>query len=314
MRPALLAHLKLPLIASPMFLVSGPDLVIAECLAGIVGTFPALNARPAAELDVWIERIKAALAGQPGAAPYGVNLIVHKSNTRQQEDLAACVRHQVPIIITSVGEPSSVVAAIHSYGGLVFHDVISIRHAQKALEAGVDGLILVTAGAGGHGGLLNPFALVSELREFYPGPIILSGSLTRGNHIRAAEIMGADFAYMGTRLIATQEAHAEPGYKQMIVDSTAADIVYTPAFTGIHGNYLKGSIVASGLDPDNIVGGKQNHDTTFDTKAPKAEADSASKAWRDIWGAGQGVGSIHDIPTVAELVTRLEQEYNAACQ
>ncbi len=308
MRPALLAHLKLPLIASPMFLVSGPDLVIAECLAGIVGTFPALNARPAAELDVWIERIQAALAGQPGAAPFGVNLIVHKSNTRQQEDLAACVRHQVPLIITSVGEPSSVVAAIHSYGGLVFHDVISIRHAQKAIQAGVDGLILVTAGAGGHAGLINPFALVSEMREMYDGPIILSGSITRGNHIRAAEVMGADFGYMGTRLIATQEAHAEPGYKQMIVDSTAADIVYSPAFTGIHGNYLKGSIVASGLDPDNIVGGKQNPDTTFDTKAK-----SDSKAWRDIWGAGQGVGSIHDIPTVAELVTRLQQEYDAVC-
>ncbi len=309
MRPALLANLKLPLIASPMFLVSGPDLVIAECLAGIVGTFPALNARPAAELDVWIERIKAALATSPGSAPYGVNLIVHKSNTRQQEDLAACVRHQVPLIITSVGEPSSVVAAIHSYGGLVFHDVISIRHAQKAIAAGVDGLILVTAGAGGHAGLINPFALVAEMRELYDGPIILSGSITRGNHIRAAEVMGADFAYMGTRLIATQEAHAEPGYKQMIVDSTAADIVYSPAFTGIHGNYLKGSIVASGLDPDNIVGGKQNPDTTFDTKGAKAD----SKAWRDIWGAGQGVGSIHDIPTVAELVQRLRQEYDHAC-
>ena len=228
------------------------------------------------QLDVWIERIQAALAANPGSAPFGVNLIVHKSNTRQQEDLAACVRHQVPLIITSVGEPSSVVAAIHSYGGL-----------------------------------LNPFALVSELREFYPGPIILSGSLTRGNHIRAAEIMGADFAYMGTRLIATQEAHAEPGYKQMIVDSNAADIVYTPAFTGIHGNYLKGSIVASGLDPDNIVGGKSNPDTTFNTTAPRQESES--KAWRDIWGAGQGVGSIHDVPTVAELVPRLQQEYNAAC-
>ena len=310
MRPALFANLALPLIASPMFLVSGPDLVIAECLAGIVGTFPALNARPAAELDVWIERIQSALATSPGSAPFGVNLIVHKSNTRQVEDLAACVRHRVPLIITSVGEPSSVVEAIHSYGGLVFHDVISIRHAQKALAAGVDGLILVTAGAGGHAGLLNPFALVSEMRTFYSGPIVLSGSLTRGNHIRAAEVMGADFGYMGTRLIATQEAHAEPGYKQMIVDSTAADIVYSPAFTGIHGNYLKGSIVASGLDPDNIVGGKSNPDTTFDTKAPKAE----SKAWRDIWGAGQGVGSIHDIPTVAELVGRLKQEYAAACQ
>ena len=306
MRPDLFANLRLPLIASPMFLVSGPDLVIAECLAGIVGTFPALNARPAAELDVWLDRIKSALATSPGSAPYGVNLIVHKTNTRQAEDLAACVRHKVPFIITSVGEPSSVVDAIHAYGGLVFHDVISIRHAQKAIAAGVDGLILVTAGAGGHAGGLNPFALVSELREIYDGPIVLSGSITRGNHIRAAEIMGADFAYMGTRLIATREAHATEGYKQMIVESTAADIVYTPAFTGIHGNYLKGSIVASGLDPENIAGGKDKPDMKLESNTT-----SKSTAWRDIWGAGQGVGSIHDVPTVAELVTRLEQEYAA---
>ena len=307
MRPALFANLSLPLIASPMFLVSHPELVIAECLAGIVGTFPALNARPAAELDVWLDRIKAALAGHPEAAPYGVNLIVHKSNSRQQEDLAACVRHEVPFIITSVGEPSSVVDAIHAYGGLVFHDVISIRHARKALEAGVDGLILVTSGAGGHAGLINPFALVSELREMYDGPIVLSGSLTRGNHIRAAEVMGADFGYMGTRLIATREAHAQDAYKQMIVDSNAADIVYTPAFTGIHGNYLKGSLTANGIDPDNIVGGKTSPDMNVG-----ADGAKKSTAWRDIWGAGQGVGSIHDVPTVAELVGRLKQEYDAA--
>ncbi len=302
MLPPMLAGLKLPLVAAPLFLVSTPELVIAQCRAGIVGTFPALNARPAAQLDTWIEQIVAAI----GNAPYGINLIVHKTNPRLPEDVATLVRHRVPIVITSVGEPSAVVAAIHSYGGLVLHDVISVRHARKAIEAGVDGLILVCAGAGGHGGLISPFALVSEVREFYDGPILLSGALTAGRHIKAALVMGADLAYMGTRFIATQEANATDSYKQMILESSAADLVYTPAFTGVHGNYLRGSILNAGLDPENIVGGKDKPDMTLG--AEKAEA----KAWKDIWGAGQGVGSIHDLPTVAELVERLTAEYTAA--
>jgi nitronate monooxygenase len=298
-------HLKLPLVGAPLFLVSGPELVIAQCKAGIVGTFPALNARPIEQLDAWIERIKSELASEPNAAPFGVNVIVHRTNPRVVEDITACVRHKVPIVITSVGEPSQAVAAIHSYGGLVFHDVISLRHARKAAAAGVDGLILVCAGAGGHGGTLNPFAFVTEVREFYAGPILLSGSITRGNHIRAALAMGADLAYMGTAFIATAEAHATDGYKQMIVDSTAADIVYTPAFTGVNGNYLRGSISNAGLDPDNITGGKSSPDLALTEVA-------AAKAWKEIWGAGQGVGAIHDIPTVAELVARLAREYDAS--
>ncbi len=308
MLPALLQNLTLPLIGAPLFIISTPTLVIAQCKAGIVGTFPALNARPAAVLDEWLDEIKASLATAAGAAPYGVNLIVHKTNTRLVEDVQTCVRHKVPIVITSVGEPSQVVAAIHSYGGLVFHDIISIRHAKKAIEAGVDGLILVCAGAGGHAGLLNPFALVSEIRTFYDGPLLLSGSITQGKHILAAQVMGADLAYMGTRFIATEEANAKDGYKQMIVDSNATDIVYTPAFTGIHGNYLRDSIANAGLDPDNIAGGKTSPDMQLDP-GPNA---AGAKAWKDIWGAGQGVGSIHDVPTVAALISRLKDEYLAA--
>ena len=304
MLPALFQNLTLPLIGAPLFLVSTPPLVIAQCRAGIVGTFPALNARPAAVLDDWLAEIKAAV----GEAPFGMNLIVHKSNTRLQTDVEACVRHQVPLVITSVGEPSQVVAAIHSYGGLVFHDVISIRHAQKAIAAGVDGLILVCAGAGGHAGLLNPFALLAEVRAFYSGPLILSGSLSTGAHILAAQVMGADFAYMGTRFIATEEANAAESYKQMIVESNAADIVYTPAFTGVHGNYLRPSIAAAGMDPDNITGGKTAPDMQLDSYAETAKA----KAWKDIWGAGQGVGAITDAPSVAALVARLKNEYQTA--
>ena len=300
--PALLQGLVLPLIAAPMFLVSTPPLVIAQCRAGIVGTFPALNARPAAQLDEWLTLIARETAS---FAPYGVNLIVHGTNTRLVEDLAICVARKVPLVITSVGEPSAVVGAIHAYGGLVFHDVTTIRHARKATAVGVDGLILVCAGAGGHGGLLNPFAFVGEVRQFYDGPIILSGALSRGNHIRAAQIMGADFAYMGTRFIAAQEAAASDAYKQMVLDASAADLVYTPAFTGVHGNYLRASIERAGLDPDNIAGGKDKPDL-------KVENRTEAKAWKDIWGAGQGVGSIHDVPSVAELVTRLKAEYEAA--
>jgi nitronate monooxygenase len=294
--PTLFAHLRLPVIAAPMFLVSTPELVIAECRAGIVGTFPSLNARPAEQLGEWIGQIEAAL--DEACAPYGVNLIVHATNPRLEADLATCVARQVPLVITSVGEPSPVVAAIHSYGGLVFHDVTTLRHARKAIAAGVDGLILVCAGAGGHGGLLNPFAFVAEVREIFEGPIVLSGAITSGNQVRAAQLMGADFAYIGTRLIATEEAHAAEGYKTMLVDSEAADILYTPAFTGIHGNYLRPSIVAAGLDPNDIAGAKSKPDMAIE-----------KRTWKDIWGAGQGVGSIHDIPTVAALVDRLVQEY-----
>jgi nitronate monooxygenase len=293
-------RLALPLIAAPMFIVSYPELVIACCKAGIAGTFPSLNARTPEDLDAWLARIE---AETKDAAPFGVNLIVHKTNPRLAADLALCARHKVPFVITSVGEPSAVVDAVHAYGGIVFHDVTNIRHAKKALAAGVDGLILVAAGAGGHAGTLSPFALVSEVRQFYAGPVVLSGAISRGNHIRAAELMGADFAYMGTRLIATAEAHAAPGYKQMLVDATAEDILYTPAFTGVPGNYLKPSIAAAGLDPDNIAGAKDKADLALDKY-------HEAKTWKDIWGAGQGVGAITDVPTVADLVARLKREYD----
>ena len=298
---AIFNDLTLPLIGAPMFLVSNPALVIAQCRAGIVGTFPALNARPSAQLGDWIAEIEGAIAG----APYGINLIVHPTNTRLEEDLAICVAHKVPLIITSVGPPSRVVERIHSYGGIVLHDVINIRHAKKAIASGVDGLILVCAGAGGHGGLLNPFAFVAEMREFYDGPLILSGAIGNGRQIRAAEIMGADYAYMGTRFIAVKEAAAPDAYKQMILESNAADLVYTKAFTGVAGNYLRASIERAGLDPDNIVGGKDRPDLNLEKRVETA------KAWKDIWGAGQGVGTIHDLPSVAELVARLKAEYES---
>jgi len=298
--------LALPVIGSPMFIVSGPDLVIAQCLNGIVGSFPALNARPADQLDLWLTRIKSELAAartedpKRTIAPFAVNQIVHASNDRLAHDMEACVRHEVPIIITSLRAPDAVVSAAHSYGGLVFHDVTTIRHARKALEAGVDGLILVCAGAGGHAGTLSPFALVGEVRRFYDGPIILSGAIATGSAILAAQAMGADLAYIGTRFIAAQEANAAQGYKDMIVGASAADIAYTPFFTGVPGNYLKPSIAAQGLDPDDL---------------PQADKSSMSfgsgrtKAWRDIWGSGQGVGLIDDAPPVATVVERLKLEY-----
>lgn len=305
--PASLADsLDLPVIASPMFIVSGPELVIAQCLGGVVGSFPALNARPAEQLDLWLTRIKAELAEAKAAdparriAPFAVNQIVHASNDRLQHDMEACVRHQVPIIITSLRAPDEVVRAAHSYGGLVFHDVTTIRHAQKALEAGVDGLILVCAGAGGHAGTLSPFALVGEVRRFYDGPIILSGAIATGDAILAAQAMGADLAYIGTRFIATQEANAAEGYKEMIVGSSAADIVYTPYFTGVPGNYLKPSIAAQGLDPD---------DLPHADKTKMSFGSGTAKAWRDIWGSGQGVGLIDDTPPAAEVIARLKSEY-----
>lgn len=308
--PAALSDaLALPVIGSPMFIVSGPELVIGQCLNGIVGSFPALNARPADQLDIWLTRIKSELAAARAVdptrriAPFAVNQIVHASNDRLMQDMAACVRHEVPIIITSLRAPDAVVSAAHAYGGLVFHDVTTLRHAEKALEAGVDGLILVCAGAGGHAGTLSPFAFVGEVRRFYDGPIILSGAIATGRAILAAQAMGADLAYIGTRFIATQEANAAEAYKQMIVGAAAADIVYTPFFTGVPGNYLKRSIAAQGLDPDALP------------QADKSAMNFGSgsvKAWRDIWGSGQGVGVIDDAPAVATVINRLKSEYAEA--
>lgn len=307
-------NLRLPVIGSPMFIVSNPDLVIAQCKAGIVGSFPALNARPAEKLEVWLQRITTELADYKAAnpdrkvAPFAVNQIVHHSNDRLEHDLEMCVKYQVPITITSLRAPDEAVAAIHSYGGLVFHDVINVRHAEKALEAGVDGLILVCAGAGGHAGTYSPFALVSEIRRFYDGPIILSGAITKGEHILAAQSMGADLAYMGTRFIATTEANAPEAYKQTIVEASAKDIVYTNLFSGVHGNYLRQSIIAAGLDPDNLPEADKSK-MSFGSGG-----SSRAKTWRDIWGAGQGVGNIHDVLPAAEVVDRLALEYHAAAE
>jgi nitronate monooxygenase len=304
--------LCLPVIGAPLFIISNPDLVIAQCKAGVVGSFPALNARPAEQLEEWLARITSELAdfkaANPGrkVAPFAVNQIIHQSNDRLQHDLEMCVKYRAPIIITSLRAPNEVVPVIHAYGGLVFHDVINVRHAQKALEAGVDGLILVCAGAGGHAGMLSPFALVSEVRRFYDGPIILAGAISRGEHVLAAEAMGADLAYVGTRFIATTEARAPDAYKQMIVDSSAGDIVYTDLFTGVRGNYLRGSIVASGLDPENLPAGDKT------TMKFGSGGSSKSKAWRDIWGAGQGVGTIAAVTSAAEAIEQLSREYAAA--
>ncbi|HEX3500999.1 MAG TPA: nitronate monooxygenase family protein [Stellaceae bacterium] len=304
-------RLRLPVIGAPMFIVSVPALVIAQCQAGIVGCFPALNARPKEMLEIWIVEIKEALAAFEAAtgrkaAPFAVNQIVHASNDRLEHDVAVCVRQRVPIVITSLRPPSEVVEAVHSYDGIVLHDVISIRHAEKALEQGVDGLILVCAGAGGHAGTLSPFALVSEIRRFYDGMVILSGAITNGRAILAAQAIGADLAYIGTRFIATSEANAAEGYKRMLVENAAKDIVYTDAISGVHGNYLRPSLVAAGLDPDNLPeGGKGKMNFA-------ARERNRPTAWRDIWGAGQGLGSIDDVPTVAVLVERLRAEYAEA--
>jgi nitronate monooxygenase len=310
--PVLVDSLSLPVIGAPLFIISNPDLTIAQCKSGVIGGFPALNARPAAQLEEWLQRITAELgefkAANPGArvAPFAVNQIVHQSNDRLQHDLDACVKHRVPIVITSLRAPSEVVPVIHAYGGLVFHDVINVRHARKAIEAGVDGLILVCAGAGGHAGMLSPFALVSEVRRIFGGTIILAGAITRGEHVLAAQAMGADLAYVGTRFIATTEARASDAYKQMIVESTAADIVYSDFFSGVRGNYLRGSIVASGLDPDNLPSGDKS------TMKYGSEGSSRAKAWRDIWGAGQGVGSIDEVTSARDVIEQLGREYEAA--
>jgi len=292
-----------------MFIVSGPELVIAQCKAGIVGSFPALNARPQSMLGEWLKRIKEELGeyvesnpDEP-VAPYAVNQIVHASNIRLRDDMETCVEHQVPIIITSLRPPEDVVKAVHSYGGLVFHDVISLRHARKAISQGVDGIIAVCAGAGGHAGPLSPFALVKEIRKEFDGTVILSGSITSGMDVLAARAMGADLAYSGTRFIASDEANAVPEYKEMIVESGASDIVYSSLFTGIHGSYLKGSIANAGMDPDNLPEGSKT-DMNFE-QASKSDV----KAWKDIWGAGQGVGDIDEILPAREIVLKIEREY-----
>jgi nitronate monooxygenase len=286
-----------------MFLVSGPDLVVEACRAGVVGTFPALNQRTSEGFEAWLEeieeRLAAASADKP--APYGVNLIVHRSNPRVDADLKLIVKHKVPLVITSLGAVSELVDAVHSYGGLVYHDVINIRHAEKAAGAGVDGLIAVCAGAGGHAGTMSPFALVPEIRSFYDKTILLSGVMSTGRHIAAALMLGADLAYLGTRFIVTKESLAEDGFKQMILSSRGADIVYTPAISGVSGNFLRGSIVEAGLDPENLP------------PKPEGYQSGAKRAWKHVWSAGQGVGSIHDVPTTAELVARLRREYAQAC-
>lgn len=309
---SLQGKLRLPIIASPLFIISNPDMVIAQCKAGIIGSFPALNARPGPVLEEWLQRITSELAAYDKAhperpsAPFAVNQIVHKSNDRLQHDIDLCVKYKVPVIITSLGAQQELNKAIHSYGGVVLHDVINQKFARKAIEKGADGLILVAAGAGGHAGVQSPFALVQETREWFDGPIALSGSIATGDAVLAAEAMGADFGYIGSAFIATKEANASDAYKQAIVASAAEDIVYTNLFTGVHGNYLRPSIVNAGLDPENLPQSdpsKMNFGSGGNTKA---------KAWKDIWGSGQGVGAVKAVTSVAEMVDRLEQEYRAA--
>ena len=305
-------NISIPVIGAPLFLISVPDLVIAQCKAGIIGSFPALNARPQHVLEEWIVRIKTELKEYQDqnpdkkVAPFAVNQICHGSNDRLQGDMEICVKHEVPIIITSLRPPAEVVEAAHSYGGLVFHDVINVRHAKKAADMGVDGLILVCAGAGGHAGALSPFALLREVKSWFNGTIILSGSIGDGYSVASALALGADFAYLGTRFIATHEANAEPEYKQMLIESSANDIVYSNLFTGVLGNYLKPSIQNAGLDPDNLP--------TADKSAMNfgSGGNTDSKAWKDIWGSGQGIGLIEDAPTVESLVERIRAEFSEA--
>ncbi|MCD2315781.1 nitronate monooxygenase family protein [Sphingomonas sp. IC-11] len=311
--PAILSRLRLPVIGSPLFIISGPDLVIAQCKAGIVGSFPALNARPQGLLDEWLHRITEELAAHNRnnpdrpAAPFAVNQIVHKSNDRLEADLATCEKWQVPITITSLGAREELNQAVHNWGGITFHDVIDDRFARKAIEKGADGLIPVAAGAGGHAGRLSPFALVSEIRQWFDGPVALSGSIATGDAVLAAQAMGADFAYIGSPFIATLEANADEGYKNGIVEGRASDIVYSNLFTGVHGNYLRGSIERAGLDPDNLPEGDyKTMNFGQGDNAPKA------KAWRDIWGSGQGIGAVEKVESVADRIDRMERQYNAA--
>ncbi|MFN3370990.1 MAG: NAD(P)H-dependent flavin oxidoreductase [Sphingomonadaceae bacterium] len=298
------ARLRLPVIGSPLFIISNPDLVIAQCKAGIIGSFPSLNARPLAQLEEWLQRLSTELT--EADAPYAVNLIVHKSTDRLMDDLALCVKYKVPVIITSLGAREDVNEAIHSYGGIVLHDVINNRFAKKAIEKGADGLIAVAAGAGGHAGTTSPFALVQEIREWFDGPLALSGSIATGDAVLAAEAMGADFGYIGSAFIATNEARADQRYKEMIVASASSDIVYSDLFTGVWGNYLKPSIAAAGLDPDNLPKGD------ISTMNFGSGGNTEAKAWRDIWGSGQGIGAVKEILPAAELVARLDREYRAA--
>ncbi len=309
---ALARPLSIPVIAAPLFIISNPDLVIAQCKAGVIGSFPSLNARPVSQLDEWLARIIEELAAYDRAnpdrpsAPFAVNQIVHKSNDRLEQDLALCVKHKVPVVITSLGARTDLNDTVHSYGGVSLHDIINVKFAHKAIEKGADGLIAVAAGAGGHAGTISPFALVEEIREWFDGPIALSGSLASGRGVLAARAIGADFAYIGSAFIATEEANAPQGYKQMIADSAAEDIIYSNLFTGVHGNYLRPSIAASGLDPDNLP---QSDPSRMNFGSG---GNTDKKAWKDIWGCGQGIGLIKDVVPAADLVARLEREYLAA--
>ncbi len=298
------SRMQLPLIGSPLFIISNPDLVIAQCKAGIIGSFPSLNARPLPQLEEWLQRLNSELG--PDDAPYAVNLIVHKSTDRLMADLELVVKYKVPVVITSLGAREDVNAAVHSYGGVVLHDVINNRFAKKAIEKGADGIIAVAAGAGGHAGTLSPFALVSEIREWFDGPLALSGAMGTGANILGAEAMGADFGYMGSAFIATTEARADERYKQAIVEGQASDIVYSDLFTGVSGNYLRPSIVAAGLDPDNLPKGD------YSTMNFGSGGNTDAKAWRDIWGSGQGIGAIKAVLPAGELIARLKREYAAA--
>jgi nitronate monooxygenase len=307
--PPILQNLEIPIVAAPMFIVSGPELVIAQCKAGIVGSFPALNARPADELEKWIVRIKLELEQyqkdnpDKKVAPFAVNQICHPSNNRLEHDNEVCRKHEVPIIITSLQANQDVYDSTHSYGGIILHDVVNIRHSKKALSMGADGLIAVCSGAGGHAGRLSPFALIPEIRQFHDGPLLLSGSISTGGSVAGALAIGADLAYIGTRFIASKEANAVDGYKQEIIDSSGEDIVYSSLFTGVHGNYLKGSIEKAGLDPANLP--------TADKSSMNfgSSGNTDAKAWKDIWGAGQGVGSVYNAPSMQEIIDIFKTEY-----
>ncbi|MEK8081803.1 NAD(P)H-dependent flavin oxidoreductase [Pseudomonas sp. XK-1] len=306
--PALLEQrLRLPVVAAPMFLVSNPQLVLACCRGGIVGSFPALNQRESSGFKAWLEEIEAGLDAQ--CAPYAVNLIVHGSNPRLQADLAICVEHRVPIVITSLGAAKEVVDAVHSYGGLVFHDVTTRRHAEKAAAAGVDGLIAVAAGAGGHAGTWSPFALIAEIRQFFDKTLLLAGCLNRGHEVLAAQLLGADLAYLGTRLIATQENAASEAYKQMLLDAQAADIIHTPAVSGVPASFMRQSLELAGYDLKQL---QNKGEINYGEKLKPM--DEEAKAWKTVWSAGQGVGGIGDLPSVEQLIARLDSEYRAACQ
>ena len=309
--PILKDKLRLPVVASPLFIISHPALTLAQCTAGVIGAFPALNARPESQLDEWLAEITEGLAAHDArhperpAAPFAVNQIVHASNKRLEHDLMMCVKYKVPVVISSLGAVPEVNAAVHSYGGIVLHDVINVRHAQSAIRKGADGLIAVAAGAGGHAGTLSPFALVQEIRQWFDGPLLLAGAIATGDAILAAQAMGADMAYIGSPFIATAEARASDAYKQAIAEAAAGDIVYSNYFTGIHGNYLRPSVIAAGLDPDNLP-------IADPSKMDFETATSGAKAWKDIWGCGQGVGAVKTVEPVSSMVDRLKAEYRAA--